>query len=478
MSQLIVQNQLPDLPRSIHTPVESIPASTEWIEQQINGTVNVCKDILGTKWKNNINKTLHPNVNQPYNVCVPKKTAFPEFIDVNKDGDLKGGFSIAIFCLVLQELPFKIQLVFKPIRNESYTEVVQKLESKECDVVAGDISITSNRTRYADFTIAYMSSEIYMLVPAIRKWNQTLLTLVRPFTMRLWVAIISACVFIGVAVGYLEYRAKNPEFLNVSFFQKLFRIIWFPVSKFYFQEGRIHNRCSKVVLVVWLTTIFIVMQIFTACLSSWLTVNQLQPKVPKKYQVVGFQVGSFVKDFVTNGHAQSYLSVDTKGLPLSSLDDYKNVLDNRTVDAIFDELPYIDIFLAKYGDNYMKVGPLASEAGIGFAVARGSQLLSELSRAVINVTESPDMTHMKKMYLPIQSPLPTQPVDSLPQSLDVHSFYILFIFMGLATIIAIICSEILLMRSTAQISPDISRNMMSAFQTIYANSKEIAEIGH
>lgn len=109
------------------------------------------------------------------------------------------------------------------------------------------------------------------------------------------------------------------------------------------------------------------MQIFTACLSSWLTVNQLQPKVPKKYHIFGYQEGSFVKDFVTNGHAQSYLSEDNvRVLSLSSLDDYKNVLDNRTVDAIFDEVPYIDIFLAKYGDNYMKIGPLASEAGIGF----------------------------------------------------------------------------------------------------------------
>ncbi|KAJ0921569.1 putative ionotropic glutamate receptor [Helianthus annuus] len=211
-----------------------------------------------------------------------------------------------------------------------------------------------------------MSSEIYMLVSAARKWNQTQVTLLRPFTIKLWIAIIIACIFIGAAVGYLEYRGRNPDFLNIPFYQKLFMIIWFPVSKFFFQEGRIHNRCSKVVLVIWLTMIFIVTQVFTACLSSWLTVNQLQPQVPKQYQKVGYQDGSFVIDFLSD-HIQSFLQVDKpKKLPLSSLDDYKKVLDNRTVDAIFDELPYIEIFLAKYGDNYMKVGPLASESGLGF----------------------------------------------------------------------------------------------------------------
>ncbi|KAK9055205.1 hypothetical protein SSX86_026287 [Deinandra increscens subsp. villosa] len=463
---------------------EPVTAYTKWIEQQINGTVTVCKDILGTKWKNDINIILSPNANQPFTVCVPERKAFPEFVDVNEDGTLKGGFSVAVFCLVLQELPFKIQPVFEVATKESKvvhkaSNLVQKLKSKDCDVVVGDITITSNRTKSVDFTMPYMSSEIYMLVPAVRKWNQTMLTLVRPFTIRLWIAVITACIFIGAALGYLEYREKNPDFLNVPFYRKLFMIIWFPVSKIFFQEGRIHNRCSKVVLVIWLTTIFIVMQIFTACLSSWLTVNQLQPKVPKQYQVVGYQDGSFIMDFV-NDHVQRSLKVDkVRGLPLSVLDDYKNVLDNGTVDAIFDELPYIDIFLAKYGDSYMKVGPLAGESGLGFlsqVFSRGSLLQQEFSRAVVKVNESPDMTEMKKKYFGVQIPGPThETADSLPQSLDIHSFFLLFVFMGLATIIAVICSEITLMRTSAKISPEISIHIMSLVQTMSASSNQIAE---
>lgn len=81
-----------------------------------------------------------------------------------------------------------------------------------------------------------MSSEIYMLVPTVQKWNQTLVTLIRPFTMRLWLMIICACIFIGVAVGILEYRVDNPEF-RVPFYQKLLMIIWFPVSTFFFPGG-------------------------------------------------------------------------------------------------------------------------------------------------------------------------------------------------------------------------------------------------
>ncbi|KAD3066338.1 hypothetical protein E3N88_34217 [Mikania micrantha] len=251
---------------------------------------------------------------------------------------------------------------------------------------------------------------------------------------------------IGASIGYLEYRSENPDFYHAPLYKSLFMIIWFPVSKIFFQEGEIRNRCSKFVFVVWLVTIFIVMQIYTACLSSWLTINQLQPKVPKEHQVVGYQNGSFIMDFV-NDYAQSS-GITINPIALSSLDDYKIVLDNGTVDAIYDERPYIDIFLAKYGDAYMKVGPIAAEPGIGFAFTRGFTLLQFFSQAIIKVIEYPDMTSMTETYLGIQTRLRTQPADvSHTQGLSPMSFSLLFSSVSLSIIAAILISEITLIRT-------------------------------
>ncbi|KAD3066340.1 hypothetical protein E3N88_34219 [Mikania micrantha] len=428
----------------------------ELIQKQFNANLNICSGVLGNLWKNDADKTLHENMTT-FKVCVPKKQAFHEFVDVDENDQLKGGFSIAIFCLALQELSFKIQPVFVPIPNENYTEIVQNA-GKECDVVAGDFTITSNRTKYAEFTIPYMSSEIYMLVPVTRKWNQTILTFTKPFTIRLWIEIILACILIGIAIGFLEYREQNPSFYQAPFFQKLFMIIWYPVSKIFLQEGEIRNKCSKVVLVIWLMTIFIVMQIFTACLSSWLTLNQLQPKVPKHLNAVGYQNGSFVVDFV-NDHVKNL----TRAVPLSSMDDYKNAFENGVVDAIFDERPYVDIFLAKYGGKYMKVGPISDEPGLAFAFPLGSPLRQNFSAAVVKVTESQDMIDMKKIYLGIKPQLLSKQDDHStdPQSLDVHSFFLLFIVMGLATVAAIIFSEISIKRNRIRYDESIEMGSIS-----------------
>ncbi|WRX32745.1 hypothetical protein QQP08_025232, partial [Theobroma cacao] len=109
---------------------------------------------------------------------------------------------------------------------------------------------------------------------------------------------------------------------------------------------------------------------YTANLSSILTVNQLQPTIPSLRELrkhyIGYQNQSFVKDFLINqlGFKESMLK------PYASVDDYQEALcngsSNEGVAAIFDEIPYIKVFLAEYSTGYMMVGPTYRTDGLGF----------------------------------------------------------------------------------------------------------------
>ena len=114
---------------------------------------------------------------------------------------------------------------------------------------------------------------------------------------------------------------------------------------------------------MWLCMIFIVVQIFTATLSSWLTLDQLRPRLPTSWENSGYQNGSFVKDLII----QRYNCSGKRLTALNSYEDIKNALSNDSVDAVFGRLPYIDLFLSKYGSSeYMKFGPINQESGIAF----------------------------------------------------------------------------------------------------------------
>ncbi|KAJ0599351.1 putative solute-binding protein family 3/ domain of MltF [Helianthus annuus] len=404
-------------------------------------------DIIGQEW--NMNKS-RKSPCPTLVVWVPKKTGFTEFVEVNEDNEVQGGFSVAIFCKAVQFLPFNVRPIFRPFINETggmngtYDDLLRHIEGQKCQAVAGDVTIRGNRAQYVSFTIPYLAAEIYMLVHATPEWIQTLGTFLKPFTTRLWITLVCACILTGIAVALLEYRADNPKFES-PFYKQLLMVIWFPISTFFFHEGEIRNKCTKVVLVMWLCMIFIVLQIFTATLSSWLTLDQLRPRVPSDHEKIGYQGGSFIKDLII----QKYKCSGKHLQALNSYREFKNALDNGSVDGIVDHLYYIDLFLAKYPSEYTKVGPIHQEAGIAFALPIGSALLEDFSRAVINVTESEFMEAMKTKYLGL--PIPSKSKSNraqapLPQSLDVKCFIGLFTFMGIVTIAAIILSEVSLRR--------------------------------
>ncbi|KAD4179868.1 hypothetical protein E3N88_28459 [Mikania micrantha] len=414
------------------------------------GQKDLCADIIGPKWNlTKQGKSPCPTLD----VWVPKKTGFIEFVNVNEQNEVEGGFSIAVFCYAIQLLPFNVQPIFKPFVNETggmngtYDQLLQHIEGQSCSAVAGDVTIWANRAQYVSFTIPYLSAEIYMLVKAAQEWNQTLGTFLKPFAPLLWITLVCASILTGLTVALLEYRAGNHTFAG-PFYKQLIMAMWFPILTFFFNEGKIHNKCSKVVLVMWLCMTFILFQIYTATLSSWLTINQLLPKLPTNYENVGYQTGSFIKQLII----QNYKSSGKKLLPLNSYEEFKNALDDGSVNVVVDHLPYIDLFLAKYKSGYTKVGPIRQEAGIAFALPIGSELLEVFSRAVISITQSEIMTKLKSNYLGISAPSIKQELNQAhPQSLDVECFIELFIFMAIVTISAIIISEFSLRRRDTKV---------------------------
>ena len=132
------------------------------------------------------------------------------------------------------------------------------------------------------------------------------------------------------------------------------------------------NTRSRFVLVVWLFLAFVLMQSYTASLSSILMSDQLQPKyfsvnelISKGYYV-GYQEGSFTKSMLieqlkfNESKLKSYANVEEFHKALSKGSQ------NGGVAAIFDEIPYLKVFLTKYGSDFIRAGPIYRTDGFGF----------------------------------------------------------------------------------------------------------------
>lgn len=121
-----------------------------------------------------------------------------------------------------------------------------------------------------------------------------------------------------------------------------------------------------------------------------------------------------------------------------------NGSNNGGIDGIFDELPYMKILLNRYGNQYKIVGPQYRTDGLGFALPVGSPLVAHFSRAILNVTQGPEMTALEqKSFGPgysSQDPL-SDTVSQGASSLTALDFAGLFILLAVFTTIALVYVE-------------------------------------
>jgi ionotropic glutamate receptor len=132
------------------------------------------------------------------------------------------------------------------------------------------------------------------------------------------------------------------------------------------------NNWSKFVMIIWIFVVLILTQSYTASLTSMLTVQRLQPafidvkEIKKNGYFVGYQNGSFVKELLTKQLNFNETMLRAYNTPEEYNEALSNGSHNGGVAAIFDEIPFIKLFLAKYCSKYTMVGPTYKTGGFGF----------------------------------------------------------------------------------------------------------------
>ncbi|XP_028786840.1 glutamate receptor 2.9-like [Neltuma alba] len=400
-------------------------------------------------------------------IGVPKKDGFTQFVKVRWEPrenkyKVSGGYCIDVFNAVIKHLPFKVSPEFIPYVNQTgqsagtYDSLIQQIPEKY-DAVVGDVTIVANRSRFVDFTLPYTETGVSMIVTAKHGRHRTMWIFVKPFSWGLWLSIAIASISIGFVISIMERNVNNlpergsqttsPKQLNVV------TILWFPLLQAVLPDREVVVKsCSRFVLMVWLLLAFVLMQSYTASLTTILTVDQLQPSflnvndLRKGGYYVGYQANSFVRDLLVNR-----LKLDPSKLrAYDNLSEYHQALSKGSqgggVAAIFDEIPFLKLYLNKFGSNYVMAGPTYRADGFGFAFQLGSNLTSHFSRAILNVTESDIMDRIQKKYFGdddngrVQDQT-GQVSSTTTTNLTFHSFQGLFLVTGIATVLALIVSE-------------------------------------
>ncbi|XWS31184.1 hypothetical protein CRYUN_Cryun23aG0055600 [Craigia yunnanensis] len=382
-------------------------------------------------------------------IGVPVKDGFSEFVQVtwdpiSQEATSIKGYCIDIFAAVMDKMPYAVPHEFIPFATPdrksagSYNDLIDQVYYGNYDAVVGDTTIVANRSLYVDFTLPYTESGVSMIVPIRDNRKKNEWVFLKPLTWDLWVTSGCFFIFIGFVVWVLEHRI-NEDFRGPPAHQ-VGTMLWFSLSTMVFaHRERVVSNLARFVIIIWCFVVLILIQSYTASLTSLLTIEQLQPTVTdinellKRKESVGYHDGSFVEGILKDlkfdkGQIKKYKSPK----------ELHELFANGSISAALDEVPIFKIFLAKYCGKYTMVEPTIKTAGFGFVFPRGSPLVEDVSRAILNVTQGDEMNDIEDKWFKSETVCPDRNSSISSNSLGLESFKGLFLITGTASLLALV----------------------------------------
>ncbi|XP_072982530.1 glutamate receptor 2.8-like isoform X2 [Typha latifolia] len=370
----------------------------------------------------------------------PVMPGFHSFLDIETDPTTNqtraSGFVIDVFEAAVRCLPYALRFEYVAATNVKYDALIQQVANGTYDAAVADMTITANRSSYVDFTMPYMASAISMAVPLRDARTKNAWVFLKPLSKDLWLASGAFFVFTGIVVWILEHRS-NEEFRGGPSHQ-FGAVFYFIFSTLVFaHKANMVSNLSKFVVIIWVFVVLILQSSYTASFTSMLTVEQRPVndfiELENSGENVGYLQGSPTREvLIRMGFHESSLK------PLNSSQRYVDALaegsKNGGVAAIVDEYPYLRAALKLNCDNYKIVQEIKT-GGFGFAFPKGSPLVLDLSRAILNITEGYEMSELERKWFGDQSNCPTQDNQLSSNSLNFDSFKGLFLVSGTTSIL-------------------------------------------
>lgn len=376
----------------------------------------------------------------PLRVIVPEKQGFNQLVEVSYSRTANSftvrGYCIDIFDMLMKNLPYPVAYHYVPVidSSSSYDSLLSLVREKKADGMVGDTTITVSRMNKVSFTMPFTDTGLSMVVVMKKETDVGMWIFLQPLTTALWIASLGFFCFTGFVVWVIEHRI-NPEFHGTPL-QQFGTVFYFAFSTLVFsQKEKLQSNLSRFMVIIWVFVVLILTSSYTANLTSVLTVQRLQPTVNSVQDLlrsgdyVGYHKGSTVAYWLEGmGFRQEIL------LGYNTVEEYADALQrgsgNGGVSAIFDEIPYLKVFLSKYCEGYTMVGPTYKLGGFGFAFPIGSPMVHDVSQAIFFPEVQEEMERIEKKWFgdPGASQSKSRNIDS--SSLGFNSFGGLFLISG------------------------------------------------
>jgi polar amino acid transport system substrate-binding protein len=327
-----------------------------------------------------------PALAQPVPATLRVETYAIPPLAMEKDGRWSG-FSIELWEEIARRL--KTKSVYHAASGVQ--AAFDALHAGQADVLVTGVFITAERDREFDFSHTIMETGQQVMVrddgaAAPPDPLADLLDLLFSRTTLVWIGVAAFLVFISANVVWLiERRDKEGIIGTTKYFPGIFHAIHWSAGTLMSQADRMpRHPASRLVAYGWMFTSVVFIALYTAQLTSNLTVQQIKGAINGPQDLPGKRVGT-LKDTVSAEYLRGHKAVVQE---FTSLPDLTRALLDKKVDAVLLGAPPLLYYAGHEGKGRVKlVGPEFDKADGAYAFPEDSPLRRQVNAALLAVRE-------------------------------------------------------------------------------------------
>jgi polar amino acid transport system substrate-binding protein len=313
-----------------------------------------------------------------------------------KDND---GRWVGISIDLWRQIAADLNLTYKFLELDQYN-LLEGLTNGSLDVVVINLTITPERLDRFDFTYPFYTTGLGVAVPF--KENYGMISIIKQIFSSSVLKILLLILFILLTVGIIVWlfeRKQNPDHFGGNNFQGIGSGFWFAaVTMTTVGYGDKHAKTvgGRIVSLIWMFTGVIIVSLFTATITSTLTVKQLETSVrgldDLKKEIVGTMQYTTSESFLKHNliSSKSYKTVE-EGLEAVVLGQIKAFVYDAP------ELRYI--IKQKYQGKLEVLPNTYSQENYGIALGDNSPMRKSINQVLLQIIRSQEWQETLYRYL-------------------------------------------------------------------------------
>ncbi|KAF2596783.1 hypothetical protein F2Q68_00011964 [Brassica cretica] len=387
-------------------------------------------------------------------VLVTSSNRFPKLVNVTTDPRTKkitaDGFCLEVFKASIGPFNYDLEFILWT-GGPNYDNLALALSTQKdkYDAAVGDITITSNRSNYVDFSIPFTELGLGMVAPK----QSSMWVFFQPLTLDLWMTSAAFFVLTGTIVWLIE-RPENTEFQG-SWSQQIGVMLWFGFSTLVYAHSKGEAKTQLIKICSYGLGICSAHTDYELYCNIDINDDGATDKIQHQQRLCG---SPFRLTLIANATLKSseIKAMNTKGL--NSSEDYAKALLNSTVAFIIDELPYLSVLLGENPGRFLMIKPQVTTNGFGFMFQKGDELVHNVSKEISELRTKGRLNEMAKRWFENRFPYT---IDDTPDPIDLYRFRGLFMITGGSSALALAVILIIWLR-------DIWENLVNSINIFLA----------